>query len=157
MGGKGSGGRRPGSGRKRKSDTERFIDGNAGHRAADVLRHPSAPDLAPLPTVDEADAPNDLSREERLIWLELAPYALRAGTLTPASSMAFRVLCRNIVLERLYGQSVTDKGTANHRGMIQRVEVGLDAFQLRPQGRRMQDAAPIEAPVNKLNRFLRRG
>lgn len=54
MGGKGSGGRRIGSGRKRKSDLERAIGGNAGHRGV-VLQHPSSTAVAP-PTIFDAPA-----------------------------------------------------------------------------------------------------
>lgn len=153
-----SGGARRGAGRPRKTDDERLVAGNASKVAARVLAHPSAPaPVAPLPEVTEFDAPNDLSVEERLVWLELAPHAMQAGTLTQASALAFRVLCRNIVLERRYGQSVTDQGSSNHRGMIQRVEGGLDAFGLRPMGKPMATAAPAEKPVSKLDRFVARG
>ena len=153
-----SGGARRGAGRPRKTDDERLVAGNASKVAARVLAHPSAPaPVAPLPEVTEFDAPNDLGVEERLVWLELAPHAMQAGTLTQASALAFRVLCRNIVLERRYGQSVTDQGSSNHRGMIQRVEGGLDAFGLRPMGKPMATAAPAEKPVSKLDRFVARG
>lgn len=54
MGGKGSGGRRIGSGRKRKSDLERAIGGHAGHRGV-VLQHPSSTAVAP-PTTFEPPA-----------------------------------------------------------------------------------------------------
>lgn len=154
-----SGGRRRGAGRPKKSDAERLVVGNASKVAARVLAHPSVPASEPTtpPAVTEFDAPNDLSVEERLVWLELAPHAIQAGTLTQASSLAFRVLCRNIVLERRYCQSVTDQGSSNHRGMIQRVEGGLDAFGLRPMGKPMATAAPAQKPVSKLDRFMARG
>jgi|JI10StandDraft_1071094.scaffolds.fasta_scaffold624792_2 hypothetical protein len=152
-----SGGRRRGAGRPRKTDAERLVAGNAGKVAARVLAHPSAAD-APAPVVvDEFDAPDDLTTDERLVWLELAPHAFQLGTLTAASSLSFRVLCRNIVLERRYAQSVTDQGSSNHRGMIQRIEGGLDAFGLRPQGRAMPSAKPAEKPASKLSRFLANG
>lgn len=51
MGGRGSGGRRVGSGRKRKSDLERAIGGNAGHRGV-VLQHPSSTAVAPVATFE---------------------------------------------------------------------------------------------------------
>jgi len=55
MGGKGSGGRRVGSGRKRKSALERAISGNPGPRGV-VLQHPSVPPgstaIAPVETFD---------------------------------------------------------------------------------------------------------
>lgn len=156
MGGKGSGGHRFGAGRKKKTDEERFVDGNAGHRGR-VIAHPSTTsEPPPVPVVDEADAPNDLTLEERRAWLALAPHALQNGTLVPATSVAFVLLCKNIVRERKYGESLTECGTANHRGLIQRVEGGLDAFQLRPQGRRMPSADPVAKPASPLDRFLKK-
>jgi hypothetical protein len=55
MGGRGSGGRRVGSGRKKLSDLERAVGGHAGKRgAAVVLQHPSASStaVAPIETFD---------------------------------------------------------------------------------------------------------
>jgi hypothetical protein len=105
----------------------------------------------------ESDAPADLSADEKRIWVRLAPHAMQAGTLTTASELAFVLLCKNVVLERAYAGSVQDRGSANHRGIIQRVEGGLDAFGLRPQGRRMPQAKPIEQPsANPLSKYLSR-
>jgi hypothetical protein len=151
MGGKGSGGRRRGAGRKPKTAAERFIDGNAGHRGR-ILSHPSAP-AAPDPVVvDEFDAPNDLTVDERNVWVKLAPFAFKNGTLTKASSLAFCRLCAHIVLEKRYAGSVQEAGGANHRGLIQKVDAAMDAFGLRPlAGKRMPDAEaakPVE-PVQK--------
>lgn len=157
MGGRGSGGRRPGSGRKPKTERERQIDGNAGHRPGRVLAHPSAP--APstaVPEVDEFDAPNDLTTEERIVWLELAPHAFRNRTLTRATSLSFRLLCRNVVLERALAQSVEDRGGANHRGLIQRVDAELLRFNLSPCGKAMFGEEQPQAPANPLNRFLKK-
>lgn len=50
MGGRGSGGRRIGSGRKKKSDLVRAIGGNAGKRSGVVLQHPSSTAVAPAAT-----------------------------------------------------------------------------------------------------------
>jgi hypothetical protein len=52
MGGRGSGGRRTGSGRKKLSDLERAVGGNAGKRGAVVLQHPSATAVAPIETFE---------------------------------------------------------------------------------------------------------
>lgn len=153
MGGQGSGGRRPGAGRKPKSDAIRALDGNAGHRrrTADVVPHPSAPPAPVLPALDEADVPNDLGHEERLVWLELAPHALASRTLTASTSLGFRMLCRNVVLERQYAQSVTDRGSANHRGLIQRVDAELLRFNLAPCGKPMSQPAtePASDPLKE--------
>lgn len=151
------GGRRAGAGRPRKSALEHFVTGDAGKRGR-VLTLPGAEIPAPPGpvAVDEFDAPNDLSTEERNVWLRLAPFAFKNGTLTKASSYAFVLLCKFIVLERNEAKS-SGVGGSNHRGLIQRVEGGLDAFQLRPQGRPMPPIEGAEKPVNKLDRFLKTG
>lgn len=143
MGGKGSGGRRRGAGRPQKTEDEHFVTGDAGRRGR-VLTHPGPPVPAPLPVVEEFDAPNELTLEERHVWMRLAPHAFQNGTLTPASSLAFVLLCQNIIREQKYGASLTDCGSANHRGLIQKVEGGLDAFDLRPKGKAMATAAPAK-------------
>lgn len=138
MGGVGSGGRRPGTGRKPKSAAEKGLTGQASHRGR-VLPHPSStPPAAMAPVeVEEFDAPDELTMEERHVWLELAPHAFKNGTLTRATSLSFRLLCRNVVLERRYAVSVLDAGTANHRGMIQRIDAELLRFNLSPCGKRI--------------------
>lgn len=148
MGGKGSGGRRKGSGRKKKTDAERFIDGNAGHRGK-VLAHPSVPPVVAPLEIDEFDAPDNLNFEERNVWLRLAPFGFKNGTLTKASALSFEILCRNIALEQQYAQSVMDKGSANHRGILQKVEAGLDAFMLRPTGKPMPGAVEAKPEPQK--------
>lgn len=149
MGGKGSGGRRAGAGAKPKDKALRALDGNAGHRGR-VLPHPSVPPAAVLPVapaiiIDEAHAPDDLTLDERLVWLKLGPLALEKGTLTKTTEYAFKLLCRNVVLERRYAMSVTDAGTANHRGMIQRVDAELGDFGLRAFGKAA--AGAVEKPA----------
>lgn len=146
MGGVGSGGRRPGAGRKPRSEAEKALRGPSHH--AKVLPHPSAPPVEPAaakpPRFDESQAPNDLNPEERAVWLELAPHATANGTLTDATSLGFRLLCRNVVLERQFSASVMDRGCANHRGLIQRIDAELLRFNLAPCGKPV--AAPAEAP-----------
>ncbi|HYM24444.1 MAG TPA: hypothetical protein VEU08_14610 [Vicinamibacterales bacterium] len=155
MGGVGSGGSRIGSGRKRKNAEERRLDGNAGRRGR-ILPHPSASSTstppASLPEVDEADAPNELTADERKVWMELAPHALAKKTLTPATSLAFCLLCKNIALERRFAVSVMDAGGANHRGIIQRIQVDLAAFNLRPFGKAAVEAE--EPQRSRLEQFL---
>lgn len=165
MGGIGSGGKRPGSGRKPKSAAARALDGGAGHRKkpATVVSHPSSAGLEPpapqLPQVDEADAPLDFDAEERAVWLELAPHAILARTLTPATSLGFRMLCRNVVMERNYSSSVLERGGANHRGLIQRIDAELLRFNLAPCGKPIASAEPAEKPIDpvKARYFVRRG
>lgn len=140
MGGKGSGGARPNSGPRRKSAAERALDGNAGHRGR-VLPHPSVPAAAlaapvlPAVEIDEADAPNDLTMEERHVWLEHAPEVKKNGMLTSTYAYAFKLLCRNILLERRYALSVTDAGGPGHRGMIAIVDREMLRFGLAPIGK----------------------
>ncbi len=150
MGGKGSGGSRPGSGRKPKGALEHGLDGTVS-QVARVFTHPSS---APA-EIEEFDAPDDLTMDERHVWMELAPFAFQNRTLTKATSLAFRILCRNVVLERAFAQSVNDKGTANHRGMIQRVDAELRNFNLLPCGKPIYEAAPVAA-ANPLQRFIKK-
>lgn len=153
MGGVGSGGNRPGAGRKKKDAAARALDGNAGHRGR-VLPHPSVPPQvsAPPPAavdIDEADAPNDLTIEERRVWLMMAPFATANGTLTKAWAFAFALLCRNIALERRYASSVTEAGGPSHRGVIQIVDRELLRFNLAPLGKpaESEDAKPAVDPL----------
>lgn len=140
----GHGGQRAGSGRKPKAAVARALDGNANHKGR-LLPHPSAVTPPPAAKVfDEADAPNDLSTDERNVWLELAAHATANGTLTDATSLAFRMLCRNIVLERQYMGSVADRGSANHRGLIQRVDAELLRFNLAPCGKPVAPVGAVE-------------
>lgn len=153
----GWGGRRPGAGAKPKSDRARALSGVRGHSKGRVLSHPGAKSDDPG-DVDEFDAPNDLTTDERNVWLELAPHAFRNRTLTKATSLSFRMLCRNVLLERGMATSKADQGTADHRGMIQRVDAELLRFNLSPCGKAMYE--PTEGqqkPANPLERFLNRG
>lgn len=158
MGGLGSGGRRPGSGRKPKSEIARSLDGNA--RRGKVLPHPSAasaPPPPPPPKLDEADAPDDLNFQERAVWLELAPHAMANRTLTAATSLGFRMLCRNVALERQYSGSVLDRGGANHRGLIQRIDAELLRFNLAPCGKPVAQADNKPAVDPLKERYFGRG
>jgi hypothetical protein len=84
--------------------------------------------------LDESEAPNDLSTEERLVWLRLAPHAMPKGRLTPATAFHFAQMCKNIALMHRYAASVTDAGGASHRGLIQRVDTELLTYGLVPSG-----------------------
>jgi hypothetical protein len=154
------GGRRAGSGRKPKSAEMRELDGNAGHRPARVLNHPSgasAPAQTAPPPVEEFDAPNDLTTDERNVWVELAPHAFAARTLTKGTAEAFKMLCRNVLLEKEMRASVLDRGRPAHQGLIGKVENGYLKFALAPCGKPMYDAAPKAVAVNPLEKFLSRG
>jgi len=196
MGGRGSGGRRVGAGRKKQSDLERAIGGNAGKRGV-VLTHPSAPAsstaVAPADPVDppadwvaaaaqlvtvradltflqQAAGPGDpnpqiaeleaqvatLDRalEALAVWHELAPHALAARTLTPATTAAFVMLCRGVVLERALSASLASAAGPNHRGLMHRVATWLKDFNIAPFGKALY-VAEAAAPANPLDRFTK--
>lgn len=148
----GHGGGRQGAGRKPKSRVLRSFDGGAAKRGRSATAAPTVP--AP---VDEFDAPDCLTTEQRLVWLELAPYAFAARTLTKGTMAAFIMLCRNVVTERGLAASAL-AGTPDHRGMIQRVDAELGAFSLRPCGKAIYEAEDEQrqAPTNPLDRFTSR-
>lgn len=141
------GGRRPGAGRKPKPKTDNDL--------ARVLAHPSAaiPTTNDLSQVDEFDAPNDLGREERQVWIKQAPHAFRARTLTRATALAFERYCKLVVMERKEAES-TGAGGANHRGMLKQINEYELQFSLAPNGRPMlEPASSLPQPDSKLARF----
>jgi len=150
MGGKGSGGRRVGSGKKLKSDLEHAISGT-GARGV-VLPHPSSTAIAPVETFEP---PASLRKHALQVWHELAPSAFEARTLTRATELSFVILCRNVALERSMARRKRGAGGANHRGMIQRVDAELTKFCLSPFGKPMYAAQPA-ATVNPLDRFTKK-
>lgn len=122
------GGKRIGAGRKPKSLTAR------------LLQHPSVP-VAPPTTnpaspIEEFDAPNDLTAEERAIWLKQAPHAFANRSLTKASALSFERYCKVVVLERNEAKS-SGVGGANHRGLLKQVTALELQFMLAPNGRAM--------------------
>ena len=139
MGGSGSGGRRVGSGQKGKRGS--------------VLRHPSAPATrrtghrgggadGPPPPDDTFDPPASLGGQARAVWLELAPLAFAARTLTRSTEVSFVILCRNVALERRMARRKYGAGNANHRGILQRVDAELAHFCLAPFGKPLADEKP---------------
>jgi hypothetical protein len=160
MGGKGSGGARPNSGPKPKTARDIEIDGNAGHHAkasGRVLAHPSSMPAVPEPVpVEEFDAPDDLTMAERHVWLELAPHAFAARTLTKGTALAFKLLCRNVVMEGEMRASVLDRGRTAHQGLIAKVDAELLRFALNPCGKAMYQEAPAKV-VNPLEKYLKQG
>lgn len=146
----GHGGHRPGSGRKPKATVLRGLDGGAGHRATPSAGVASAP--ASVAAVEEFDAPDTLTAEVRLAWMEMAPHAFAARTLTKGTMAAFVVLCHNVVLERRYAASVRDAGSANHRGVQKLIQADRSAFSLRPCGKPIYEAEPVAAPAPQQKR-----
>ena len=76
------GGRRHGAGRKPKP--------KVGADLARVLRHPSVPTTNQTSPIEEFDAPDDLTADERGVWLKQAPYAFKNRTLTRATRATAR-------------------------------------------------------------------
>lgn len=153
------GGRRPGAGRKPKPRTE----------AARVLPHPSVPapgmpaasSLPGVPTtldtspIEEFDAPNDLTADERAVWLKQAPHAFQARTLTRATALAFERYCKVVVLERNEAKS-SGVGGANHRGLLKQINTYEVQFCLVPMGKPLAPAAsaPSAPAVNDDDAFF---
>lgn len=132
MGGKGSGGARPGSGPKPKL---KIVDPVESAVPGTPLPSTNSDAGGAEPLAEEWGAPDDLSADERKVWLKLAPHAVARQTLTKATAFQFELLCRNVVLERAMAGDVKQRGTANHRGLIQRVDAELLRFDLAPNGK----------------------
>lgn len=122
------GGRRPGSGPKPKR--------RVGYLAK-VLPHPSVPTTnGQLPPIEEFDAPDDLTAEERSVWMKQAPHAFAMRTLTRATAMAFERYCKVVVLERNEAKS-SGMGGTNHRGLLKQINAYELQFMLIPAGKPM--------------------
>lgn len=147
----GHGGKRRGAGRPRKSAEEHWLTGDAGRRGR-VLTHPSAPSAAEPDEIEEFDAPNELTVDERHVWMELAPHAFKAGTLRPSTAYAFIVLCRHVLLERQFAQSVTEKGSTKHTAALKEVNKGLDVYGLRANGKPLHGRSQLPV-VNEVDAF----
>jgi len=169
MGGRGSGGARMGAGAKSKG--ARILALQGGRIRSEGAKISQEAERTPLPEVSQ---PESLSEAEKAVWVELAPHALEARTLTPGTVAAFRDLCEAIVLKRMMlAEILTDGLTttkvtlqmdekggglqsvekkahtllAQHRGMMQRVEAGLQRFRLAPMGKE------IVVPVKDVDPF----
>jgi hypothetical protein len=142
------GGRRPGAGRKPKPKPDGFA------QPARVLAHPSVPTTNEPSPIEEFDAPDDLTAEERAVWMKQAPFAFQNRTLTRVSALSFERYCKVVVLERNEAKS-SGMGGANHRGLLKQINNYELQFMLTPNGRPMPEAAPAAdaAPQSKLARF----
>jgi hypothetical protein len=144
MGGKGSGGARIGAGRKPKALAAHLLHGTATARARTTG---SPPPVEPFPP------PVGLPDDVRAAWLDLAPHAFTARTLTPATAYAFTLLCRNIVLERALATAAVTRGGPDHRALIQRLDIELARFCLAPIGKALWDPVPAtEDPFAEFDR-----
>lgn len=126
----GHGGRRAGAGRKPKMAV---VPPSAAVTASAPSTNSDAGGAEPLAA--DFHAPDDLSADECKVWMKLAPHALQRQTLTTATALSFEMLCRNIVLERSLAVDPDARATANHRGLIQRIDAELLRFDLSPNGK----------------------
>lgn len=126
------GGRRVGAGRKPKIVK--------GYRVV----APVPPAVAAVPTtngaspIEEFDAPDDLTKDEREVWLKQAPHAFKSRTLTRATALAFERYCKVVVLERNEARS-SGVGGANHRGLLKQLNQYELQFLLIPNGRAVSE------------------
>lgn len=141
------GGRRPGAGRKPKPKIP-------GDLPARILNHPSVPTTNGVPVIEEFDAPDDLMREEREVWLKQAVHAFANGTLTRATALSFERYCKVVVLERKESES-SGRGGPNHRGLLKQVNAYELQFILTPCGKALAQPAQgqPEAAPSRLSRF----
>jgi len=137
-------------------------------QAAKVLAGTLAPPPGQAPAVPDPIAivppPADLTEAQRALWDQLAPFALEARTLTAATVLAFCDLLEAIVVKRAMQARIDKEGQVlnlvsgkkahpllgHHRGMMQRVEVGLARFKLAPIGKELTEGA---APVDPFSEF----
>lgn len=184
MGGKGSGGRRVGSGRKLKSALERAISGTASPRGV-VVAHPSATAIAPVETFDP---PASLTMSPQLAALtadlarltetcaeqwQIAAAQAQVDAMTAVTAEALAVWhelapyafeARTLtpattaafcMLCRAVAQErATNTPDADHRGLMARVATWMKDFALAPLGKPMYAAEP-EHKVNPLDRFTK--
>jgi len=98
----GSGGARAGSGPKPRNRIAAFVSGARGVAAPTVAVVPAAPVVMPV----------GMPLAQQAVWLELAPHAIAAGTLTAGTAASFVRLCGAVVrLARWQAQVERDGDT----------------------------------------------
>jgi len=107
----GSGGFRVGAGAKPKSAEQSFLHGKRASRRAKGSRNDAkgSPNAASRPVV-ALDVPASLTDDQRAVWLDLAPHAQRAGTLTAQTAASFARLCAAVVRLRRWQQLIEKDG-----------------------------------------------
>lgn len=145
------GGARPGAGRKPKPKVLTAQFGPSGVAPAPVI-----PTTNELPPIEEFDAPDSLTFEERQVWMKQAGHAFQNRTLTKATAMAFERYCRMVVRERIESLSSAAEGP-NHRGLRREINTLELQFGLTANGKgiAMVPAAQASQPESKLGRFVR--
>lgn len=160
MGGKGSGGFRPGAGRKKKDAHLKIAHGTA--TLADRLK--AATDAAPENPPPPVSMPEDLSPKQIEHWKELAPIALRERTLTETTRHAFMLLCKNRanlddyndILETDGYTIETEQGTKAHPlltardRMVKIIDAQMARFKLTPFGKEVPTSGSPSKPQSKL-------
>jgi len=160
MGGRGSGGRRIGAGRKRKDNVLAFQHGSR-QRAGQA---PEAPAM-PVPV----EPPPGIRDAERAVWERHAPDAIRAGTLTAGTAHSFvQLVCEpRVIYDRILAaidrdgltfQQETETGTVLKKHPLitdlnnwhRRVDNGHKEFALAPMGK---PVAAIEKPADPFAEF----
>ena len=99
-------------------------------------------------------APVGLSAKVLAVWAREAPYALAAGTLTPATAEAFALFCRSVVLEVKLSKGQT-AGGPSHRGVIAIVTAGRLRFGLSPNGKPIAKPAAVADPFAEFDQVAR--
>lgn len=159
MGGKGSGGFRPGAGRKKKATHLKIAHGTA--TVAERLA--AANSTAEEPAAAAVTMPDDLSPKQIEHWKELAPIAVRERTLIENTRPAFLLLCKNRanlddyndILEADGYTIETEQGTKAHPlltardRMVKIIDAQMARFKLTPFGKEVATGAPAK-PVSKL-------
>jgi hypothetical protein len=150
MGGKGSGGSGPRMGRWRSGPAKKDaravkLGGNAGRRTI------SAGETQVPVASSDVVRPADLDGAAAETWNALAPFALAAGTLTPATALAFAFLCRVVVEESVLRNDPEKRSGADHRGIMARMNDLLGRFGLHATGKPM--AVPKPAEVDPFAEF----
>jgi hypothetical protein len=136
MGGKGSGGRRVGAGRKPKTAREHWLSGDAGRRGLALVERPedagvpessrrrgrrakaSREIAAGLILGPAGEVPAMLTDEERAWWVELAPRAIANGTLTEDTRPGFVVLCQTAADAAEIRRDIRERGILTERKAI---------------------------------------
>lgn len=147
------GGRRSGAGRKPTPRHVKGVTGDTGKRGT-VLQHPrAAPASTATSEIEEFDAPDDLTADQRIVWLRQAPHAFKNRTLTRAMALSFARYCRLVVDEQEMANSAAARNGADHRGLIRQLNTLESQFLLTASGKAMYEAEP-QAPANPLSKFL---
>lgn len=138
MGGKGSGGRRIGAGRKPKTAREHWLTGDAGKRGLALVERPAdagapkgqrrrgkKPQRPAPPVIGAAgEVPPELTDVERVLWERWAPRAKAIGTLSEDTTPGFVVLCQTAADAQVCRAEIYSRGIVSVRTVMQ--ETGND-------------------------------